>query len=209
MRNRLPNSSDKSDKRTAYEIMNDVSLPVDELIDHFRTIGCICYVVIPHNTYTGKPKVSFRAMMMGYSDHEGKKGYKVRRLSDGKMMSVAYERVYRFHEMSFAYPPSPEHDAWLRKSVKKRDKGVHIMREDEKECEEKKESEIIEERMSKEVTEVEDDESDDSPPELNLVVYRLIMMMMMRRREVRMMMMKMKMITMMMTVNVTMMMEEE
>lgn len=124
IRNRLPNNCDKKDKRTAFEIMYDVSLPMHDLIDHFRTIGCICYVVPPSNIYSGKPKASFRAIMMGYCDQDGKKGYKVRRLCDGKLMNVARERVYRFYEMSLAYPPLPDYDAWLKKSIRVRDSKI-------------------------------------------------------------------------------------
>jgi len=124
VRNRLPNACDKTDKRTPFEIFNQVNLSVAELIDHFRTIGCICYVTHACETANGKRKRSFRAAMMGYADHEGKKGYKVQRLSDGKIMCVAYEHVYRFYEMSMAFPARPDYDAWLRKRVNKRDGSV-------------------------------------------------------------------------------------
>ena len=54
---------------------------------------------------------------MGYSDHEGRKGSKVIRLSDGKLIDVAYEQVFRFYESVPAFPRGEQYDAWLRKEV--------------------------------------------------------------------------------------------
>ena len=85
MRNRLPTNA-SGGKKTPHELLNGITLTSREQIDHFRTMGCLCYVVTPHGTRKGKPKVAWRGMMMGYAECDGQKGYKVRRLSDGKMV---------------------------------------------------------------------------------------------------------------------------
>ena len=59
--------------------------------------------------------VVLSGMKMGYAECDGQKGYKVRRLSDGKMINVARERVASFHEFSLLYPREHDYDAWLEK----------------------------------------------------------------------------------------------
>ena len=61
---------------------------------------------------------------MGYTHETGQKGYKVRRLEDGKMLAVAPERLYKCFEFSLCYGPPPNYDAWLRRSIERRDKKV-------------------------------------------------------------------------------------
>ena len=52
VRNRLPNTHtvSKQGRNTAWELYNDAVVDQRELIDHFRTLGCLCYVVSPLNT---------------------------------------------------------------------------------------------------------------------------------------------------------------
>ena len=123
VRNRLPSRGGPTTKLTPYEIFNDIEISQGELLDHLRVIGCLCFVTIPLNTRVGKPKLSYRAVMLGYSDHAGQKGYVVRNLSTGKIEAAAYNQV-RFYEHKFVYPPSPDYDEWLKKSIKRRDNGI-------------------------------------------------------------------------------------
>ena len=119
VRNRLPTNACKhSTYDTPYEAYNDVNVEAAELIKHFRTIGSICHVVKPHSQRTGKPKRSFRAVLLGYSDGvTGQKGYIVRDLSTGKLSNAAHNQVHAY-EFTLAYPQSPDYDAWLNKQTK-------------------------------------------------------------------------------------------
>ena len=126
VKNRLPNKNalGKKGGNTAHELLHGVVIDQREMIDHFRTLGCLCYVVTPLNTRKGKPKRSFRAVMMGYTHENGQKGYKVRRLEDGEMLSVAPERVSQFFEFSLCFGSPAGYDAWLRQSIARRDGEV-------------------------------------------------------------------------------------
>ena len=126
VRNRLPNSktAGRKEKKTPFELMNDVQVDQLKLVDHFRRLGSLCYVVTPLNTRKGKPRRSFRASFMGYTHESGQKGYRVRRLSDGKMMVIAPERLSKCFEFSLCFDKSPNYDAWLRRSIVRRDKKV-------------------------------------------------------------------------------------
>ena len=126
VRNRLPNiRTQKIGGKTPYEIFNDIEISIFDQLDHLRTIGCLCYVVLPHSRRTGKPKVSYRAVMLGYSDAGGQKGYRVRRLDNGKVKNVARERVYKFFETHFPYPKPANYDACLKKYEHKHDGVSH------------------------------------------------------------------------------------
>ena len=73
-------------------------------------------------TRKGKPRRSFRASFMGYTHESGQTGFRVRRLSDGKMLAIAPERLSKCFEFSLCFGKSPNYDAWLRRSIVKRDK---------------------------------------------------------------------------------------
>ena len=105
MRNRLPSRACNVLGKVPYEVSENCSLTERQLVDHFRTIGCVCYVVVPHELRVNKPKVSWKGMMMGYSDEDGRKGYYVRSLKDGKIRSAARNQVI-FYEFKLAYPQS-------------------------------------------------------------------------------------------------------
>ena len=118
VRNKLPSAACKHPTLlTPYEAYNDVMIPACELIEHFRRLGCVCHVVVPHSVRSGKPKKTFRAMMLGYSEEAGKKGYVLRDLSTGRLVTAAYNQVHCF-ESTLAFPASLHHDAWLNKRVK-------------------------------------------------------------------------------------------
>ena len=130
MRNRLPNTSDRLGKRTPYEDMHDIDITPRKLIGHFRTIGSLCYVVRPPNeTRAGKPKLAYKAMMLGYADADGKKGYMVQRVDDGVVMYVPYERLHKCHENIMIYPPLDTQESYIRNKIAKRnrDKYKHSM----------------------------------------------------------------------------------
>jgi hypothetical protein len=121
--------------------------------------------VTPHGTRKSKPKVAWRGMMMGYAECDGQKGYKVRRLSDGKIINVARERVARFYEFSILYPREHDYDAWLEKQVKKVnkdekkiDKNDNIESEND---ESESDLEYDESGSEFEIDENNDDENDD------------------------------------------------
>ncbi|MGA0401866.1 MAG: hypothetical protein ACO3PX_17995, partial [bacterium] len=126
VRNRLPNSktAGRKDRKTPFELMNDVQVDQLKLVNHFRRLGSLCYVVTALNTRKGKPKRSFRAAFMGYTHESGQKGFRVRRLIDGKMIAIAPERLSKCFEFSLCFGKPPDYDAWLRRSVKKRNKTV-------------------------------------------------------------------------------------
>ena len=81
------------------------------------------FVTIPLSLRVGKPKRSYRTIMLGYSEHAGQKGYIVRNLSTGKIQAVAFNQV-RFYENTIVYPSPPDYDIWLTKDIKRRDKSV-------------------------------------------------------------------------------------
>jgi len=122
----LPNSktAGRKEKKTPFELMNDVQVDQLKLVDHFRRLGSLCYVVTPLNTRKGKPRRSFRASFMGYTHESGQKGFRVRRLTDGKMVAIAPERLSKCFEFSLCFGKSPDYDAWLRRSIVRRDKKV-------------------------------------------------------------------------------------
>ena len=119
IRNRLPSAACKHPTLpTPYEAYNDVAIPACELIEHFRRLGCVCHVVVPHSARSGKPKKTFRAMLVGYSEEvAGKKGYLVRNLSTGVIEPAAFNQVHCF-ESTLCYPASLNYDAWLNKRIK-------------------------------------------------------------------------------------------
>jgi hypothetical protein len=130
MRNRLPNSkSAESDNRTPFEQTNNCSVPLAELIDHFRVVGSLCYVTLTPEERHGDKIRAYRAIFMGYSDDNevGQKGYIVRRLSDGAIKQVTYSQTTSFEDY-LLYPKSEEYDAYLQKGGKKnKSKGKGIM----------------------------------------------------------------------------------
>ena len=121
VRNRLPTTKLKDS--TPYEIynkLNDNHNDMKEQIKRFRRIGCLCYVTFPLNVLKqrGKnAKRAYRAMLLGYAEHDGQKGYKVRDLKTGKVHAVAYNQVYKFYEDKLVFPKPIDHDAWLRRKV--------------------------------------------------------------------------------------------
>jgi hypothetical protein len=117
VRNRLPNTSAVFE-HTPYEEMFDVKIEPAQLISHFRTIGSLCYVHKPKSQQKGKPKKSYRAMMLGYSLDGAQKGYLVRHLSTGKLQMVPYGRLYKCFESENVYPKPDEYDEWLLKKVR-------------------------------------------------------------------------------------------
>lgn len=163
MRNRLPTTA-SGGKRTPHEILNGITLSVREQIDHFRTLGCLCYVVKAHGTRKSKQKVAWRGMMMGYAECDGQKGYKIRRLSDGQMINVARERVARFYEFSTLYPREPDYDAWLQKQLKESKKD---MKERETKYDES-ESEDTSDTNNDESENQSDTSDDESEAEMNI-----------------------------------------
>ena len=141
MKNRLPNASDRLGKRTPYEDMHDIDIAPRELIRHFRTVGSLCYVVRPPNeTRSGKPRLAYKAMMLGYANADGKKGYMVQRVDDGVVMYVPYERLYKCHENIMVYPPLDTQEEYIRKKIKKRNKNVYINNHENK-CDSSSENE--------------------------------------------------------------------
>ena len=118
VRNRLPTASCLSSKHnTPYEAYNDIVVSPRELVDNFVTIGCLCYVLVPHSLRSGKPKKAYRAMLLGYSDNvTGQKGYIVRNLSTGKICSAAHNQV-KCYESTLVFNPAREYDAWLYKRM--------------------------------------------------------------------------------------------
>ena len=123
MSNRLPSSSTRLGKRTPYEDLHDIDITPQKLIRHFRTIGSLCYVVRPPNeTHSGKPRLAYKAMMLGYADHEGKKGYMVQRVDDGKLMLVPNERMYKCYENIMIYPAPDTQEEFIRREIRKRKK---------------------------------------------------------------------------------------
>ena len=113
-RNRLPSAACRVKGKTPFEVLNQVTLTPLELVEHLRTIGCLCYVVKPLTKRAGKQRKTFRAVMLGYAEHAGQKGYVVRRLSDGVVCSAAHNQVHHYeHKLVYSTPPS--YDAWLHK----------------------------------------------------------------------------------------------
>lgn len=123
VRNRLPNTSAVFE-HTPYEEMFDVRIEPAQLISHFRATGSLCYVHKPKSQQKGKPKKSFRAMMLGYSlDGTSQKGYLVRGLSSGKLQMIPYGRMYKCFELENVYPKPNEYDEWLYKKVRRENKA--------------------------------------------------------------------------------------
>ena len=118
IRNRLPSKSCRHPTRVPLEAYEGVDYPPDELVKEFRVLGCLCYVVVPHNLRVGKPKLSYRAVMLGYSNHSGQKGYVVRNLRTGKVGPAAHNQV-TFYESKLVFPRESDYDAWLRKRLKR------------------------------------------------------------------------------------------
>ena len=118
VRNRLPSNACLSTAyKTPYECYNDVSVSPKELVDTFKTIGCLCYVLLPHSLRSGKSKKAYRALLLGYSDNvSGQKGYIVRNLSTGDISSVAHNQIHCY-ESKLAFQPARTYDAWLNKQI--------------------------------------------------------------------------------------------
>ena len=74
VRNRLPNMACCEKNMTPYEAFHGVEVPQLELISHFKTIGCLCYKILPFNLRHKKPKLSDRSVLLGYADELGQKG---------------------------------------------------------------------------------------------------------------------------------------
>ena len=130
-RNRLPTA--RCPDRTPFEVFEDFVIPQIEQIEHFRVFGSLCYVVVHPDERVGKTEATERAMMLGYSDELGsenndvmgsKKGYVVRRLSDGRIMSIAYKQLYESHEHVFLFPKPHTYDLFLRQEIKNNANGL-------------------------------------------------------------------------------------
>lgn len=167
VRNRLPNESAKLGmKRTPYEELYDVEIEPAQLISHLRTIGSLCYVHKPKSQQSGKPKRSYRAMLLGYAPDGSQKGYIVRSLSSGKLHVVPQGRMYKCYESEMVYPKPVEYDRWLegkirarnRKSIKENKLADEIMNEDDDESDENDNDKV---RTNDDVDSDSDNDADD------------------------------------------------
>ena len=108
VRNRLPDNSSRKGNRTPYEDFHNVSVDFAKLIKHFLPVGALCYVCKPlEQLKVGKPRRSFKAMFLGYSDgvtHQ--KGYLVQTIPEGKVVSIAHERMFKCYEDRMVFAPS-------------------------------------------------------------------------------------------------------
>ena len=119
VRNRLPTS--KWPNRSPYEVfhaLNDGHVNMHAQIESFRRVGSLCFVTLPHNVrrQRGKNcKRSFRALMLGYSDQDGQKGYRVQELATGKIHTVSHAQLFKCYEDKLVFDKSDDYDAWLDK----------------------------------------------------------------------------------------------
>lgn len=128
VRNRLPTA--RRPDKTPFEIFEQLEIPLIDQIESFRTIGSLCYILVHPDERVGKRAATERGMMLGYADEPestndvmgGKKGYVVCRLSDGVVMSIAYNQLYESHEHVFPFPKISVYDAYLKREIVKRDK---------------------------------------------------------------------------------------
>ena len=111
IRNRMSNqkciASGEGD--TPFEQWEQQRFELSDLIDHFRVVGCLCYVIRPKNIRKKGDKLAYRAVFLGYADEDDihQKAYIVRSLETGKTWTVAYNQV-RFFEHHFPYPKESE-----------------------------------------------------------------------------------------------------
>lgn len=122
VRNRLPTS--KWPARTPYDVMHALdgdNASMAEQVKRFRRLGSLCFVAVPHNILRQNGKngrKSYRAMFLGYADQDGQKGYKVQRLQDGKVLTIAHAQLFKCHENRLVFERDESYDAWLRKKQK-------------------------------------------------------------------------------------------
>ena len=130
-RNRLPTA--RCPDKTPFEVFEGLSIPQLQQIEHFRVFGSLAYVVVHPDERVGKTAATERAMMLGYSDEPGsehdnvmgsKKGYIVRRLSDGKIFPVAYKQLFKSYENVFLFPKPNSYDLFLKREIKNNSDGL-------------------------------------------------------------------------------------
>ena len=115
-RNRLPSKSCAEPGKTPFEVFEGVSVPLVEQLAYVRVIGCLCYVLLPLKKRVGKSKRVYRAVLLGYSESLGQKGYIVRNLSTGVVGVAAHNQIHCF-EQQLVYPVEAAYDAWLRRKT--------------------------------------------------------------------------------------------
>ena len=108
MKNRLPNAAHP--KKTAIELFYNFKANPLDLIDHFKTFGCLCIVNYPREIRKAKGKLcpkAWKGVFLGYSEdapdigRPTSRGYFVRNMETGKMKKVTDAQVFKFHEKTF------------------------------------------------------------------------------------------------------------
>ena len=119
VKNRLPNAADPS--RTPIERFYDFKAKPLDLVDNFKTFGCLCVVNVPKDVRKSKGKLSpkgYRAIFLGYSDecpelkNPKSRGYIIQAIGANKLKKVAAHQVFKFYEKIFPakHPHIYKHD---------------------------------------------------------------------------------------------------
>lgn len=76
------------------------------IISHIRRIGSVLHVCVNGEVRACGGKRAYSAILLGYGEDDidhAQKGYIVRRMKDGKIVTVAYSQVWKFYENYLAY----------------------------------------------------------------------------------------------------------